>query len=102
MMSIHYFRQPVTYGATRLGSRGNNEALLMLPSLRKSMTTRSRPNRQILDTRLEISLLTDTSTSVGRSTESESVQVALHRGRVDSNTPHSLLQIDRVVNSLGT
>jgi hypothetical protein len=37
-----------------------------------------------------------------RSTQPESVQVALHRSRVDSDTLHSLLQENWVVNSLSS
>jgi hypothetical protein len=37
----------LSYGLNLLGSRGNSDARLMLPSFKNSMTTRSRPGQEI-------------------------------------------------------
>jgi hypothetical protein len=92
-----------------LGSLGNNDARRMLPNSRNSMTTRSSP----VPVRSAVSTnalcagdwsagLTDSTTTMGRGSQLERINVSGHCRRVDTGHLHSLDQEVGVVNSLGT
>ena len=87
------------YGLKRLGSRGNSDALLILPSLRYSITTRSKPFHQACFP-IEAQPLTDTAATMGRGSELESVEIPRHALRVDPCHFHAFRQEVWIVYSL--
>jgi hypothetical protein len=94
-----------------LGSRGNNDAQRMFPSLRNNMTTRSRPggvgpsqskNPPPTKHLVDIQKRTDTAACMWRCGIAKAIDVLAHRLWVDPDLSQSLFEQPCVVHTLSS